>query len=424
MSSESTNHFMPAPRPRRRWMVGAAAGALGVAAALAFVPAFSQTGVPAPQAQTQTQGGLIAPRPPALAPVSFADIVERVRPAVVSVKVKIAQASAQDDEDDQQSQQMPDSLQKFFRQFGAPGMNDPRFGGGRQRRGGAIQMGQGSGFFISADGEIVTNNHVVQNATEVEVVTDDGRTLQAKVVGTDPRTDVALLKVKDKGNFPYVQLSQSAPRVGDWVLAVGNPFGLGGTVTSGIVSARGRDIGSGPYDDFLQIDAPVNRGNSGGPTFGLDGKVVGVNTAIYSPSGGSVGIAFAIPSQTVEKVVAALREGKSVARGFIGVSLQPVSSELADALGLSDAHGAMVAAVTDNSPAEKAGLKKGDLVTAIDGEKVSDPRELARKIGTMNPGQTAKLTVLHRGQERTVSIELARQPAEKAANDSRSKGQG
>ena len=234
-------------------------------------------------------------------PVGFADIVEKVKPAVISVRVKIDRPVASNSSSDDDLPFPPGSpFEKFFRQFGMPGM--PSMPNGHE-----IITGQGSGFFISSDGYAVTNNHVVQNAEKVQVTTDDGKSYSAKVIGTDPRTDLALIKIDGK-DFPYVKLSDNAPRVGDWVLAVGNPFGLGGTVTAGIVSARGRDIGAGPYDDFIQIDAPVNKGNSGGPTFDVDGNVIGVNTAIFSPSGGSVGIAFAIPADTVKSVIAQLRD--------------------------------------------------------------------------------------------------------------------
>ena len=204
------------------------------------------------------------------------------------------------------------------------------------------------------------------------------------MIGTDPRTDLALIKV-DGGPFPYVKLADKAPRIGDWVLAVGNPFGLGGTVTAGIVSARGRDIGASPYDDFIQIDAPVNKGNSGGPTFDTDGNVIGVNTAIFSPSGGSVGIAFAIPADTVKSVVTQLKEHGSVTRGWIGVQIQPVTPDIADSLGLKKAQGALVAEPQKDSPAAKAGIEAGDVITAVDGKAVKDARDLARTIGAMAP---------------------------------------
>ena len=253
--------------------------------------------------------------------------------------------------------------------------------------------GQGSGFFISADGYAVTNNHVVDKASTVEVIADDGKTYTAKVIGTDPRTDIALIKVEGRGDFPYVQLAEKSPRIGDWVLAVGNPFGLGGTVTAGIVSARGRDIGAGPYDDFIQIDAPVNKGNSGGPTFDVDGNVIGVNTAIFSPSGGSVGIAFAIPAPTVKTVVGQLKENGKVTRGWIGVQIQPVTAEIADNLGLKTPHGALIAEPQANSPAAKAGIVAGDVITAVNGSPVKDARDLAKQIGNLAPGSSAKLTV-------------------------------
>ena len=234
-------------------------------------------------------------------PIGFADIVERVKPSVISVKVNINEKVAKDDSanNDDSPFQPGSPMERFFRRFGGPDGMPPGMRGGPRGGRGAV-TGQGSGFFISADGYAVTNNHVVDGADKVEVTTDDGKTYKAKVIGTDPRTDVALIKVEGGSNFPFAKLSDGKPRIGDWVLAVGNPFGLGGTVTAGIVSASGRDIGNGPYDDFIQIDAPVNKGNSGGPAFDTEGEVMGVNTAIYSPSGGSVGIAFSIPASTVK----------------------------------------------------------------------------------------------------------------------------
>ena len=373
------------PRSLRAALLGAVAFVAVGGVALEAVPQFAQTALAATTVA------------PTAGPASFADVVDRVKGAVVSVKVKISE----DASDDQgQSPHMPDfppgsPLDRFFKQFGEgqdgdmPGMHPhhPH-----------LSMAQGSGFFISPDGYIVTNNHVVDHATEVTVTTVDGKTMPAKVIGTDPKTDLALLKVKEGGNFPYVSFASEAPRVGDWVIAVGNPFGLGGTVTAGIVSARGRDIGSGPYDDFLQIDAPVNRGNSGGPTFNSEGQVVGVNTAIFSPSGGSVGIGFAISSDVVKSVVQSLKEHGSVARGWLGVEIQPVSDDIADSLGVKPASGALVSKEQPNSPALSAGVKPGDIITSVNGEAVADPKELARKIALLGPKETAELA--HPAQRR------------------------
>ncbi|CAH1652699.1 Serine protease Do [Hyphomicrobiales bacterium] len=336
---------------------------------------------------------------------SFADLVEKVKPAVVSVRVK-TQAAGENGE--QSLDDLPPQLRRFFREFGENARpNKPQQPQQQPRQG----MAQGSGFFVSQDGYVVTNNHVVENAAEVQLVTDSGKTLDAKVVGTDPRTDLALLKVKDGGDFPFVQLAEGKARIGDWVLAIGNPFGLGGTVTAGIVSAQGRDIGSGPYDDFIQIDAPINRGNSGGPTFNQKGEVVGVNTAIFSPSGGNVGIAFAIPASTVKQVVDALKKDGSVARGFIGVQIQPVTGEMADAIGLKEPKGALVAEAQGNGPAAKAGIRRGDTITAVNGEAIKDARDLSRKIATFAPGTKTTITLFREGKSRDVTFEVGRQPA-------------
>jgi serine protease Do len=323
-------------------------------------------------------------------PVGFADIVERVKPAVISVRVKSERPQANVDSP------FPPELDEFLRR-GAP--NQPR----------RSITGQGSGFFISADGYAVTNYHVVDKAATVEVRTDDGKTYSAKVIGVDQRTDLALIKV-DGGPFPYVRFSDRVPRVGDWVIAVGNPFGLGGTVTAGIVSARGRDIGSGPYDDYIQIDAPVNKGNSGGPTFDVDGGVIGVNTAIFSPSGGSVGIAFAIPAETVKSVVAQLKEKGSVLRGWIGVSVRPVTPEIAQELNLKSTEGALVAEPQPNSPAVQAGIERGDVILSVNGTPVKDSRDLAKRIGNMSPGTKVNLVVWSKGTEKNLSLTLGELP--------------
>jgi serine protease Do len=239
-------------------------------------------------------------------------------------------------------------------------------------------------------------------------------------VGTDSRTDLALIKVDGRNDFPFAHFSDRSPRIGDWVLAVGNPFGLGGTVTAGIVSARGRNIGAGPYDDFIQIDAAVNRGNSGGPSFDLEGRVIGVNTAIYSPSGGNVGIAFAIPADTVKTVVAQLKDGRGVvARGWIGVQIQPVTAEVADSLGMRNARGALVADVQANSPAERAGLKAGDVIVSVNGEALDDARSLALCIGSMAPRTSARLAVIRNGQEETHTVMLGELPRERQVSRDR-----
>src|SRR5579864_8788793 len=342
-------------------------------------------------------------------PVGFADIVERVKPSVISVKVNINEKIAKNDNgDNEDSPFQPGSpMERFFRRFGGPEL-PPGLRGGPRGRG--MVTGQGSGFFISADGYAVTNNHVVDGADKVEVTTDDGKTFSAKVIGTDARTDLALIKVEGGSNFPFAKLSDGKPRIGDWVLAVGNPFGLGGTVTAGIVSASGRDIGNGPYDDFIQIDAPVNKGNSGGPAFNTEGEVMGVNTAIYSPSGGSVGIAFSIPAATVKSVVAQLKDKGSVSRGWIGVQIQPVTPDIADSLGMKKAEGALVAEPQANGPAVKAGIESGDVITAVNGETVKDARELARTIGGFAPGTAVKLNVLHKGQDKTINLTLGQLP--------------
>jgi serine protease Do len=343
-------------------------------------------------------------------PIGFADIVERVKPSVISVRVKSAEKPVADNSDDSPFQ--PGSpMERFFRRFGGP----DGFPGFRGPRGRGPISGQGSGFFISPDGFAVTNNHVVDGADSVEVGTEDGKTYPAKVIGTDPRTDLALIKVEGRTDFPFAKLSDGQPRIGDWVLAVGNPFGLGGTVTAGIVSASGRDIGNGPYDDFIQIDAPVNKGNSGGPAFDTQGEVVGVNTAIFSPSGGSVGIAFSIPASTVKSVVAQLKEKGTVSRGWIGIQIQPVTADIAESLGLKKAEGALVSEPQPDSPASKAGIVSGDVITAVNGDQVKDAKELTRTIGAMSPGSNVKLKMVHKGEEKTVDLTLGELPNQREA---------
>ena len=349
-------------------------------------------------------------------PAGFADIVAKVKPAVISVRVRIdgtadAAGLRHNGSDDEVIPFAPGSpLQKFFQQFG------DQDGQGDAPQAHQMVIGEGSGFFISADGYAVTNNHVVDHAKSVQVTTADGTIYKAKVVGTDPKTDLALIKVDGKSDFPYVKFADHEPQVGDWVIAVGNPFGLGGTVTAGIVSAESRDIGSGPYDDFIQIDAPINKGNSGGPAFDVNGNVIGINTAIYSPSGGSVGIGFDIPAQTAKIVIAQLKEHGSVTRGYLGVQIQPVSAGIADSLGMKKVEGAIVDSAQPDSPAVKAGLQPGDVITAVNGTNVKDARDLARQIATLAPDTAVKLDVLRNGAVRTVSVTLGRMPEQQQAN--------
>ncbi|RXH03093.1 Do family serine endopeptidase [Bradyrhizobium zhanjiangense] len=392
-------------RPRRLTLLGTAA-ALG-AAVLAAAPGASPFGLtsfvaPAQAAET------------AATPPGFGDLVAKVKPAVISVRVRIDQDS---DKSAMLQQNRMDSdedspFDQFSRQFGfrfPDGMN----GMPRQRH--QMITGEGSGFFISADGYAVTNNHVVDHAESVQVTMDDGTTYTAKVVGADPKTDLALIKVDGKKDFPFVKFSDQKPRIGDWVVAVGNPFGLGGTVTAGIVSASGRDIGNGPYDDFIQIDAPINKGNSGGPAFDMNGNVIGVNTAIFSPSGGSVGIGFDIPATTAKLVVAQLKDKGAVTRGWLGVQVQPVTSDIADSLGLKQARGAIVDNPQPDSPAAKAGIEAGDVITSVNGTAVKDSRDLARTIATLAPGSSVKLDVFHKGESKTVTLALGELPNERQA---------
>ncbi len=405
----SSDHSVAPLRARRRartLMLGAvgAAAMAGSAASLAMLPAHAEAPV--------TQGSNFS------GPVSFADMVDRVKGAVVAVKVNMVE-KADSENPGFGGEGLPpgmpplspdDPLFRFFKRFGGPN-GGPHGGEPHAHKGQAL----GSGFIISSDGYVVTNNHVVENSTEVTLTIEGGKTVPAKIIGVDKKTDLALLKITEPGTYPYVQFAETMPRVGDWVVAVGNPFGLGGTVTAGIVSARGRDIGSGPYDDYLQIDAAVNRGNSGGPTFNAKGEVVGVNTAIYSPSGGSVGIGFAIPSEVAKDVIVALKDKGSVTRGYIGVQIQPVTQEIAESLGLKSTHGALVAQAQPNTPAAAAGIASGDVITGVNGEPVEGPRELSRKIAAFGPNATVNLTYLRNGAEKNASVKLGQLPADKEA---------
>ena len=400
---------------KRHLLAGVATLALLAAGSAYTLRAYSADAIPGGSAFGATSAARV-PANPIVMP-GFTDLVTAVKPAVVSVRVK-ADAAAHpvaDSDEDSPSDRSP--FERFFKDFRGPnGQRAMPNQGGRQPR--QFVQGQGSGFFISANGYIVTNNHVVDHAVQVEVLTDSGATFDAKVIGTDAKSDLALIKVDGRSDFPFVKLADATPKIGEWVVAMGNPFGLGGTVTAGIVSAQGRDIGSGPYDDYIQIDAPVNRGNSGGPTFNLKGEVIGVNTAIYSPSGGSVGIAFDIPASTVAAVIPQLQKSGQVARGWLGVQIQPVTREIADSLGLATATGALVSDPQAGGPAAKAGLKSGDVITSIDAVEVKDPRDLARRIAALGPNKAVVLNIIRDGKEQTVNLKLG-QLADQTARKTR-----
>ena len=376
------------------------AGVTAVQAAPGAPPTASAAPTSTPATASAPAAGPITP--PAAAPVGLADfsgLVTQVRPAVVSITTQLRPvADAQ------------------------PGVETP-FGMMRPPHPQSVEA-RGSGFIIDAAGTIVTNNHMVKGARSVSVTLSDGTQLPAKIVGRDPRTDLAVLKIDAGHPLPFLQLGDSSKVLpGQWVVAMGNPFGLGGTVTAGIVSARGRDIGEGPYDNFLQIDAPINQGNSGGPLFTQNGQVIGVNTAILSPSGGSVGIGFAIPSDMVKSVVAQLEKTGHVTRGFLGVESQPVNAAMASALHLPNpsghrtAHnGALVASVTAHSPASKAGLQPGDVIEAVNGRTVGTPRDLAVDIAQVMPGDNAALNVVRDGAMQTITVPVSAMPNTQTAS--------
>jgi serine protease Do len=346
---------------------------------------------------------------------SFANAVEMVKPAVITVRAKRrADAGAGE-------QGAADPLD------GPQGKSSP---GSRGRRQGTSL---GSGFFVTADGYAVTNNHVTDGSETAEIVAEDQKTYTAKVVAADPPTDVALLKVDGRNDFPHVKFADKPARVGDRIFAVGNPFGLGGTVTGGIVSARDRSVGSidhsavskeqsggwNAYEDLIQIDAAINRGSSGGPSFDAEGNVIAVNTMIFSPTGGSIGIAFAIPAETVRAVVAQLMEKGSVTRGWLGVQFQPLTPAIADVLGLKEARGALVAEPLSDGPAKKAGIAAGDVIDSVNGEAIKDNRDLSGKMIGLAPGISVNLGVFHDGEEKTVAVTLSEQPPTKEALASR-----
>ena len=373
-------------------MLIAGASATALFAGFAAAPALTAT---------QADARQIVVAPPQGAPMSFADLVERVSPAVVSIQVRTKPQSAEE----AFQGELPPQFEEFLRR-------NPEF---RQQR----REGQslGSGFFIAESGTLVTNHHVVDDATEIVVRTSDRKEHKAEVIGSDALTDLAVLRIKDtKGQrFPFVAFDRSAStnvRVGDWVVAVGNPFGLDGTATAGIVSAKGRREGGSSYVDFLQIDAPINRGNSGGPTFDLQGRVIGVNSAIFSPTGGNIGIGFAIPADTAATVIDQLLKSGKVTRGWLGVEVQPLDESLARSLGLEEAKGAMVASVRPNAPAARAGVREGDVILSVNGAQIEDSRDLTRKVGGVPVGAQARFEILREGRRITLPIVLAERPSE------------
>jgi serine protease Do len=348
------------------------------------------------------------------APESFADLIDRVGPSVVLITAKEPRPEKEMAEGPMP--QLPEQfregpLRDFFERFFEHGMPGAPMPGPRGN-----QAALGSGFIISSDGIVVTNNHVVGESEKIEITLKDGSHFPARLLGKDDKTDLAVLKIDADRPLPSVGWGDSDKmRVGDWVVAVGNPFGLAGTVTAGIVSSRGRDLGSGPYDDFIQIDAPLNTGNSGGPLFNSDGQVVGVNTAIFSPNGGSIGIGFAIPSNSAEKIVAELREKGSVQRGWLGVAIQPVTPEVADSLGLSKPDGALVATVTEGSPAAKAGVRQGDVVLGFNGTPVTTPRDLSRAVADSAIHSKATLAVWRDNREVNLDVRVGEMPRQVAS---------
>ena len=385
----------------RRW-IGASALAIlvGLGGGTAFLAASS------PMAAAQVQQVAQISVPAVANPLSFAALVEAVKPAVVSIVVE-GEDKTQQMGGGQFNFQFPDlpddsPFKDFFEEFGRQfGQRGPQDGRPPVRK----YVAAGSGFVISADGYIVTNNHVVDNADKVTVTFENGDELSGKVIGTDPRTDLAVVKV-DATDLPFVTFAEEDVRVGDWVVAVGNPFGLGGTVTAGIVSARGRDIAGSAYGDFLQIDAAVNTGNSGGPAFNLSGEVVGVNTAIFSPNGGNVGIAFAIPANVVKQVTGQLIDKGAVTRGFLGVGIQDVTRDIADSVGLDSPRGALVTEPSEGGPAQKAGINSGDVITAVDGDPIDNALDLSRTIAGKGPGTTVELTLWRNGKEEKLTVTL------------------
>jgi serine protease Do len=384
-----------------RYVYGISAAILigGAAATLTVGPVGAQT------AQNEP-GAMASAAPRAGAPMSFADLTERLQPAVVNISTR---QSVQI-----QQRRLPPGFEEFFRRFGAP-VPENEGGGTVTQRGGSL----GSGFIISADGYIVTNNHVVAPARpdavveQITVTLSDRTEYEAEVVGRDTATDIAVLKITPTGRLPFVRFGDSnGVRVGDWVVAIGNPFGLGGTVTAGIVSALHRNINAGLYDRYIQTDASINSGNSGGPMFDLNGNVIGINTALISPTGGNVGIGFAIPADQIQPVVESLRRGERVRRGYIGVSLQDIDEGVAAALGIERNRGELIRTVTPGGPAARAGIEQGDVVISVAGRPVTPDESLAYLVSQQPIGSRIPLEVIRDGRRRTVTVAIAERPTD------------
>jgi serine protease Do len=415
----------PKPNPLKRH---SRAIAMGTAAAIVLVGLSAFAFVPGvrPVSTADTAPRIMAAADPAPrstaprmlengAPFSFADLVERVSPAVVTITAETV------DNTPANTDALPAPFRDFFNQYGQ--------GQGGAPRAPRKAISAGSGFIIDHAGFVVTNNHVIENSHKITVKLPDGRSFDAKLVGTDPLTDIALLKIKSDKSLPTVEFGDDRQvRVGDWVVAVGNPFGLSNSVTAGIVSSLGREIGSGPYNDFIQIDAPINRGNSGGPTFDLRGEVIGMNSMIYSPSGGSVGIGFAIPATIIHDVIAQLQAHGHVDRGYLGVNIQNLTPEIATTLNITSPKGAIVAEVVAGGPAASAGFQQGDVVTALNGRTVEDSRDLTRHIASLPAGATASFTVVRGGATRTITAKIGNRPDPQVASandpDNRDDAQG
>jgi serine protease Do len=403
MTHTDPNSTTPRTSLARRRLVLLASAAVIAAGAFALGAGFRPPVLPIVPAHAAPVT-MTTPAATPTQPGSLADLVAKVQPAVFSVKVEMQQPVAFNGNGPQGfNGPMQQGPNQFFFRFGLPNMPNMQ----PQHR---MVVGEGAGFFISADGYAVTANHVVANAQAVQIKTADGQTYKARIIGTDPGTDLAVIKVDAKKTFPYVKFADQQPRVGDWVVAIGNPFGLGNTATAGIVSALARDIGTSTYDNFLQIDAPINQGNSGGPTFNMKGEVVGINDAIFTPSGGSVGIGFDVPASTAKTITAELEKSGHVTRAWLGVQVQDVTQSIADGLGLKNAKGALVAQPEQGGPAAGAGMQAGDVITAVNGTTVKDARGLAQEIATLQPGASVKLNILRHGSPQTITLTLGTMP--------------